>query len=71
VIFAPAAFALFRQFVTPVIGLLAVRAVVLNGFVQLVVDFGSLALTIIIRTGLRDSKDKHSRQCREADGRLA
>jgi hypothetical protein len=68
---APAAFALFRKLMTPVIGLLAVWTMVLDGFVQLVVDSGGLALAIVIRADLRDGENKHSRQCREANGRLA
>jgi len=44
----PASFALIVQFVAPVISLLAVGAVMLDGFVELVIVFRNLPLAIVI-----------------------
>jgi len=55
----PAVFTGFMQFVTPVFSLLAVAAVVLDGFVQLVVCVSDSLLTIVIRANNTSSRQKH------------
>ena len=44
----PAALARFSKLVPPMFSLLAVTAVMLDGFMQLVIDFGDMMLAIII-----------------------
>jgi hypothetical protein len=64
VVGSPAAFALFVQFVAPMVGLTAVIPVVLDGFVELVINLGQAHLAIIIGANGRScgSEGKESRK---------
>ncbi len=51
VIVSPAPFTGIAQFVAPVVGLFAIRAVMLDRFVQLVIGMGNARLTIVLLIG--------------------
>lgn len=65
----PAAFTLRLQLVAPMVGLVALSPVMLDSFVQLVIDFGDSHLAIIVGVhGQRDcGEGEQSRQgdCRQ------
>jgi hypothetical protein len=61
-LFVPAALALRRQLMTPVVGFLAVGAVVLNGFVEVVVNFCGVALALVVCSESRGREQEESRQ---------
>jgi hypothetical protein len=50
-----AALALFMQLVAPMVGLAAVIPVMLDGFMEVVIDFGEALLALIISTHDRNS----------------
>jgi hypothetical protein len=61
----PAALARFVQLVAPMFGLLALIAVMLDGFVQLVIGFRNAPLAVIIRVHARSAcKQQKARQSR-------
>jgi len=52
VMFAPAALASFVQIVTPAVGLMTIRAMMLDGFVQFMVGMGDARLALLLGLGL-------------------
>ena len=60
----PAALALRRQFTAPVGCLFAVGAVMLNGLVQVMVNFRDIALAIVVCANWRGRKCQKTGQCR-------
>jgi hypothetical protein len=59
----PATFALLCEFMAPVVGLLAVGAVMLNGLVQVMVNFRDIALAIVVCADWRGRKCQKTGQC--------
>jgi hypothetical protein len=70
VLLVPAAFTLFGEFVAPVIGVLAVRPIVFDGFVQLVINSGGFALAIVVSVHVRRGERKQSGQYGKTNDRL-
>jgi len=69
--FAPAAFAGFMQFVTLVISLWAVAAVMFDGFVQLMIGVRDAALTLLLGFGVRPGHGGEQKKSRKHDERHA
>ena len=63
-VFAPATLARFVQVVTPVVRLTAVRAMMLDGFVKLVVSMRNAVLALLFRLSYRACNRTHQHQSR-------
>jgi hypothetical protein len=59
----PTALTLLMQLVSPVLGLVAMNAVMLDGFVKVMVDFGDAFLAIIVSVHERDSDGEREKSC--------